>query len=174
MSDNVIPFTEQIFPNNDYITAFMYGLTFRENCYTCPYAQKQRVSDITVADYWGLGKDTTIPDGLGVSLLLPSTEKGVWLFEKAKKYMQWELRHVDEAVRGNGQLMKPSSRPVERDSFIQEYEKQGEFAYIAPLKKYRRQASFNIRRAKTFRKYSDSKYMLLLARIYYKILSKLL
>ena len=171
--DNIIPFKEQIFPNNDYITAFMYGLTFRENCYTCPYAQKQRVSDITVADYWGLGKDTTIPDGLGVSLLLPSTEKGVWLFEKAKKYMKWELRNVDEAVRGNGQLMKPSSRPVERDTFMQEYEKQGGLAYIAPLKKYRRQVSFNIRKAKTFRKYSDSKYMLLLARIYYKILSKI-
>ena len=174
IGDNIIPLKDQLFPNNDYITAFMYGLTFRENCYTCPYAQKQRVSDITIADYWGLGKDSSIPIGFGVSLLLPSTAKGVWLYENAKKYMDWELRTIDEAVCGNGQLMKPSSRPVERDVFIQEYEKHSVLAYIPPLKQYRRQASFNLKRDKTFKKYSNSKYMLLLARIYYKILSKII
>lgn len=167
-----IPLKEQTYPQNDYITAFMYELILRENCYSCPYAQSSRVSDITVADYWGLGSDSVIPNGLGVSLLLSSTDKGVWLVEQSKRYINWELRPVEEAVRGNGRLKYPSSRPRERESFILRYESQGAGAYKDCLKVYRRKVLFYIHQRRTFKRYANSKVKLLIANAYYTLLSK--
>lgn len=37
-----------------YNTLFLDGDIYRENCYECPYARKERVSDITIGDYWGI------------------------------------------------------------------------------------------------------------------------
>ena len=33
--------------------AFLSSLTYTENCYSCKYAQKKRISDITIGDAWG-------------------------------------------------------------------------------------------------------------------------
>ncbi len=35
--------------------AFDKSLMFNEACYSCAYTHLQRVSDFTMADYWGLG-----------------------------------------------------------------------------------------------------------------------
>lgn len=57
----------------------------------CPYAQRQRVGDITVGDYWGVQKydpqllveqGGTINSKEGVSCLLINTERGQHLVEK--------------------------------------------------------------------------------------------
>lgn len=136
-TENTIPRKLQIFPKNTYITAFMAGLTFRENCYSCPYAQPKRTADITVADFWGyLGNE--IPSGWGISLLLPSSAKGLALCEKVLPYMNFEERPVNEAVKGNGQLQHPSLRPEERDRFLIEYERIGDQCYKPLLKSYLR------------------------------------
>ena len=37
--------------------SFLNGLFYRENCYKCRYARKERVGDITIGDFWGLGDD---------------------------------------------------------------------------------------------------------------------
>ena len=66
------------FLRDDYITAFMRGLIFRDSCYTCTYAGPRRCSDITIADFWGLNR-CSVPQANGVSLLLINTEKGMAL-----------------------------------------------------------------------------------------------
>lgn len=38
---------------------FLLGVSMRENCYSCNYSKPERVSDITIGDFIGLGK--TIP-----------------------------------------------------------------------------------------------------------------
>ena len=57
----------------------------------CPYAQRQRVGDITIGDYWGVQKydpqllveqGGTINSKEGVSCLLINTERGQHLVEK--------------------------------------------------------------------------------------------
>lgn len=37
-----------------YLNAFFDGFTYRDSCYICNYACNDRVSDITVGDFWGL------------------------------------------------------------------------------------------------------------------------
>ncbi len=39
-----------------YFCGFMLGVTLRENCYSCNYARPERVADITIGDFLGLGK----------------------------------------------------------------------------------------------------------------------
>lgn len=126
------------FPSNDYIAAFMAGLIFRENCFTCPYARPERGSDITVADFWGL-QPCSVPKGCGVSLMLTSTEKGEKLLDAVREKALMEERPVAEAVRGNGQLQVPSRRPKERDAFLAEYASSPEQAYRKHLRRYRRE-----------------------------------
>lgn len=121
---------------NNYITAFMAGITFRENCFHCQYAKPERCSDITIADYWGIGK-CSIPTEKGISLILINTEKGQELFDASKKYLNYEERSVLEGINGNGQLQHPFLRPSEKDIFENLYTVDKEEAYKKSLLNYK-------------------------------------
>ena len=45
-----------------YCREFLKGTIFRENCYNCKYARIERISDITIGDFWGLEKTAKIYD----------------------------------------------------------------------------------------------------------------
>lgn len=108
-----------------YLGAFMACVNFRTGCYNCRYARPERQSDITICDFWGLGKDSTLKHSAGVSAALINTQKGKALFDAAASMLSIEQRTVDEAVKGNGQLQRPSQRPPQREQFIEIYEKSG-------------------------------------------------
>lgn len=94
-----------------YFNAFFDGYTYRDSCYACQYARPERAFDITIGDFWGLGKRTPateIPEHPnGCSVILPSSEKGVWVVKAIQDSMNMYLREVDEAVKGNDQLQHP-------------------------------------------------------------------
>lgn len=123
------------FLKDNYITAFMSGLLFRENCYNCPYAKALRVSDITIADFWGY-KGNKIRTDDGISLLMPSTNKGLLLIDACKEALHYEEREVAEAIKGNGQFNHPSKRPLERDAFLNTYPKDMQKAYEIAITEY--------------------------------------
>ncbi len=94
-----------------YYTLFMQGYTYRDSCHQCKYAQSKRVSDITIGDFWGLGKmgDCDIPDQKdGISVILPITEKGLSLIQETKDKFNIYERPIEEAIKGNSQLHSPS------------------------------------------------------------------
>lgn len=126
------------FLRDDYITAFMRGLIFRDSCYTCTYAGPRRCSDITIADFWGLDR-CGVPQANGVSLLLINSEKGITLSKDSLRETIWEERPVSEAVNGNGQLIKPSVKPEDREQFLKDYSNNPRQAYKKHLKRYRHQ-----------------------------------
>ncbi len=109
-----------------YFTAFLEGLTFRENCYECPYAKEERVSDITIGDFWELNKKEMKNQYNGrISVVLINTSKGHTFWEKVKDRFIYEERPVDEAIAGNGQLRHPSIRHKDRDKFCEDYKEKG-------------------------------------------------
>ena len=60
-----------------YMKMFYEHTFLREACYVCPYKNLQRISDISIADAWGV--ETANPefdDNRGVSLVLINTLKG--------------------------------------------------------------------------------------------------
>lgn len=132
-----MPREDTAFLYNRYITAFISGVIFRENCFKCQYAQPKRCGDITIADFWGI-KNTSIPTGNGISLLLANTDKGLSLVESIKAACYIEERTVTEAIHGNGQLMEASKEPKERKRFIAEYIIDSEKAYTKHIKEYRK------------------------------------
>lgn len=104
-----------------YMQAFYKNYLFREGCYRCKYATKGRCSDITLADFWGIGSHG-IPFkkslAHGISLVLENSTKGksilVNLLSSKKIYL--EERPLSEGVAGQHNLKEPSPRPKERDT----------------------------------------------------------
>lgn len=97
-------------PHKDmYYRAFLDGISYRKSCYHCPFARKERISDITIGDFWGIKDTASLPLEIsdGISVLLPSSEKGKALIEAAKPNLSIYERSINEAVAGNSQLRSP-------------------------------------------------------------------
>lgn len=105
---------------NSYMRCFQTGISLRENCLRCPYARKERVADITAADFWGLGRDinSEMLDLNGVSLILVNTSKGIHYFNEIKDAFAIQERTFEEAKLHNRCLSQPFERLKERDKFL--------------------------------------------------------
>lgn len=110
-----------------YYSAFLEGLFYRENCYQCRYAKKERVSDITIGDFWGLGDEIPFNHKIedGVSLILVNTKKGDKLIQDIKSQIFIEARTIEEAQKGNEQLNHPSYKNKNAEVFKKLYKKYG-------------------------------------------------
>ncbi len=122
-----------------YTFAFLNGLDYTENCYSCKYARLNRISDITIGDAWGseLSDDEKKK---GISLILCQTERGSALAHE----IEAELKNIDfaRAVAANRQLNAPSSKPKQRKDFFAFIHKSGKFNYAIRKcypKEYRKQ-----------------------------------
>ena len=99
-----------------YYKSFLKGYTYRECCYNCRYANKNRVSDFTIADYWGIEKEhPDFYDKKGVSILIVNTNKAQELFNKVKEYIEFIESTMEKASRKNVNLNRPFFRPKQRD-----------------------------------------------------------
>lgn len=98
-----------------YTIAFLNGMSYTENCYSCTYAQQSRVGDITLGDSW----QSDLPEeeaAKGISLIMTQSQKG----EELLHMTEIVLHDVnpDRAISANHQLAHPSVRPLKRDAFI--------------------------------------------------------
>lgn len=108
-----------------YFNVFLNGISLRENCYSCAYAKAERVSDLTIGDFWGIGKDALNGYKGKISLMLINTEKGNVLFNEISPLITYEERSVLEAVNGNAQLRRPSLKSPLRNDFLTAYQTRG-------------------------------------------------
>ena len=87
---------------------------------------------MTLADFWGIEKnDASFNDNRGVSLVLVNTEKGMSIFEQAKKEFNWFECKIENCIQPT--LVKPSSMSPRRDDFWKDYR---EMDFSVFLKKY--------------------------------------
>lgn len=105
------------FISDYYTSAFLNGTIYTENCYSCRYAQFNRVSDITLGDSWGSKLDED-EINKGVSLILMQTEKGINLVKTACLHLLDV--DIERAVSYNHQLKHPSVAPVQRKLFFEQ------------------------------------------------------
>ena len=101
-----------------FFRAFEKGYMFSEACYACAYARPERVSDFTLADFWGIGKKEPFnyPIRKGISLMLVNSEKANVFLSQCKELFSVE-RTLEEAIEGNHNLSKVSARPSGRDTY---------------------------------------------------------
>lgn len=101
-----------------YFSSFYRNLISRKSCYYCKYACSERVADITIGDFWGLGELRTIEKKSNrPSVVLLNTTKGVDFFRNVKFDLFFEERTVEEAVKGNGRLNNPPGEKIDAKLF---------------------------------------------------------
>lgn len=112
---------------------YLYGpMTLRHSCYKCPFATVNRVTDITIGDFWGIKESyPEIYNPNGVSVVLVHTKLGLDLFEQSKNLLHWIETDIKNSLQPN--LVHPTSKSPLREMFMKDYVTYG-IEYI--LKKY--------------------------------------
>ncbi len=99
-----------------YYSNFLESNTYRENCYKCHYTNYNRVSNITLADYWGIDDiHPEFSDKSGNSLILINNTKGEELFNQIKNRIESIQTNLDFAASRNRNLIEPSKRTTKRE-----------------------------------------------------------
>lgn len=105
-----------IYHDNDvFLNLFLKGKIFRKSCYTCPYANLRRISDITIgdcdsSDYYELKYQLT-----SSSTVIVHSDKGKQLWDSVKDYFDFLELNLEYEARRNKQLSAPYPMPEERE-----------------------------------------------------------
>lgn len=108
---------------------FYKHVMFRKSCGICHFANTNRPSDITIADFWGWEKTDKHfnSDDKGCSLVLINTDKGRKLFEAVKNRMDIVSAELENCIQPN--MIHSSEIHPKRDLFEKDYTQRG-FKYV--------------------------------------------
>ncbi len=113
--------SKQLYISKDkdpFMMMFLRNYCLRPSCYTCA-ARTVRHSDVTLADFWGIGEIAPeMDDGKGTSLVLIRTKKGQKFFNNLKNNIEWREVTYEDGVRRNTSEYKSPLRPPQRDLFF--------------------------------------------------------
>ena len=102
-----------------YMKAFLNDISLRESCYQCNAKKKHRLSDITLADFWGI--ENVLPeldDDKGTSLVIINSISGKQLFEEIKNQIIYREVEYEKAIAHNPSLYQSVNRPKNRDTYL--------------------------------------------------------
>lgn len=95
-----------------YSRAYHSNMIDRLSCYDCPFKGYPRISDITLADFWGGEKcKTGLDDNIGTSAVLLNSIKGENWFNKAAKRLLTKEINIKDIEPSNQALIRSSERP---------------------------------------------------------------
>lgn len=108
--------------DNYYYSYFLSGDIYRKSCYSCKYANTNRVGDFTLGDYWGVeALNLPLQTENGCSLLLVNNRHAMQLLDEIESLDRVETT-VEQAAHCNKQLNAPSKLMDSRQNRIGEYE----------------------------------------------------
>ncbi len=103
---------------------YQYGyhrsISYRENCFHCQFARGQRVADITLGDYHGLGKKAYCDyTQRKVSCVLCNTARGKAFIDELIQCdkIHADLRPTEEPIAGDSRLREPTRKSKARRDF---------------------------------------------------------
>ncbi len=101
--------------------SFADNYVLREGCYHCHFSRLQRVSDITIADFWGYSpRRFKFRDyEKGVSIILINNQRGESLFSQVKESLVYEERDIKENYNQN--LYEPQHKPADIEEYWKDY-----------------------------------------------------
>lgn len=107
---------------DSYMKLYLNNVILRPSCYSCRSKSVWRNSDITLADFWGVGRFLPeLDDDRGTSLVLLNSEKGKHLFREIDPQVVWKRAPLKKAIRINRNAYHSVSCPKQTDSFWQEW-----------------------------------------------------
>lgn len=108
--------------DNYYYSYFLSGDIYRKSCYSCKYANTNRVGDFALGDYWGVeALNLPLQTENGCSLLLVNNRHAMQLLDEIESLDRVETT-VEQAAHCNKQLNAPSKLMDSRQNRIGEYE----------------------------------------------------
>lgn len=124
---------EKILPQNlsSYFTYFLHGYILQDRCFECKYTGVERISDITIADAWGIEKEydnlikTILDKNKGISLVLINTLSGQDIYNRICQNINFEIIDIKKLRKYNHPLRHPSIRHANRNYYLTEYKNNG-------------------------------------------------
>lgn len=112
-----------------YLSGFLTSIILRESCYSCKFSTNERVADITIGDFLGLGSLKTIkPRPQNISVITLNTSRALLVWDGVKKYqpnLKSEQRPIEEAIKGGVSFRHAAIRNLKRDAFLKDYQCKG-------------------------------------------------
>ena len=133
-------------PQDSYHTFFMESKNYQECCYTCKFARAKRVADLTLCDYWSWENYHRSDFSIGstVSGICVNTVQGKTALEKILPKLNIAKSSFESLSRHNGCLIMPTTRPLLRNSFMDEWLSKG-YPFIE--NRYKKDSRFRILRS---------------------------
>lgn len=105
---------------------FLSNLSLRNCCYTCKFARAERLGDITLGDFWGIGKKyPKWDDDKGISVVMVNTSKGLNIFKDSETLFESKEEEFDTVRSGQRTLYAPTQKNPNRDEFYKLYTQTG-------------------------------------------------
>ena len=117
-----------------YMNLFLSNRSQRSSCFHCPFTSIHRQGDISLGDFWGIGK--FMPewdDDKGISLVLLNNEKGKMLFESIANLLDGIVCDTEKAIAGNKVLCENIIGEDRRNAFYSDFV---EYGYDAAIDKH--------------------------------------
>lgn len=109
-----------------YMALFLHNISLRPACYECKLACVERQGDITLGDFWGIGKKyPELDDDKGISLILLNTKKGQNAFSEIEDKLNVFESDLEIAKAGQLTLTRPSKKNDKHEEFYELYAKNG-------------------------------------------------
>lgn len=108
-----------------YILGFLWGVSLRENCYSCNYAHPERIGDLTIGDFIGLGDKEKFPySKKNVSSVFVNTSKGEVFYKKVSEFSA-DLKNIErdykERLAYKPSLLEPFKKHLKYRIFVKAY-----------------------------------------------------
>lgn len=118
-----------------YFRGFLSNLFLRKSCAECQYANLNRPSDITLADFWGIQKyKKSLFNKKGTSLVLVNSSKGEGFFELCRsEFAKMEEVPLKIAIKGNEVFSHPSKENPLRKYFFESLDRVSVSELIASI-----------------------------------------
>ncbi|MCQ5185165.1 Coenzyme F420 hydrogenase/dehydrogenase, beta subunit C-terminal domain [Phascolarctobacterium faecium] len=104
-----------------FMRGFLENLYLRSSCYECRFKGKERKSDITIADFWGVDwLYPEIDDDKGISAVIIHTLRGKETFDICKNKMFYKLIALDDVVKKNQNMISAVKYNPKREKFFRD------------------------------------------------------
>ena len=121
--------------NDLYSMAYHGNIVSRPSCYFCQFKGFPRMSDITIADFWGVEKYAylkDIDDNAGTSAVMCNSSKGLTFYKQLKNITSLETT-IEKILPGNPALLHEQKMSVmNRDTFFHDLDRKA-IEEVVPL-----------------------------------------
>lgn len=117
--DGKLIYTEKA-SENKYLSAFIRNLTLRPSCFSCPSKSGKCLSDLTLADFWGI--EYLLPhmdDNKGTSFICVNTQKGIEIINQIN--IKLDDADYKKSIQYNLCIEKSVNQPAAREKFWEDY-----------------------------------------------------